>query len=171
MIHPENIPTELKASHRWVRGAKCDSYQPDGTIRTASKPPFNSRTGHHASVTDPATWSSFEETIAAHQRGDELHPDPKKIAEMYDDRYIGLVCGPPWIFGDIDHCIKDGIIDPDVLLWLAELNTYVEISPSGTGLRFILHGEAPYPEGHRKDGIEIYSTKRWVTLTGNEVEL
>lgn len=167
----DSIPEELKSSRRWVRGALCDVRQPDGSVRRSCKPPFNSRTGELASHSDPATWSSYDETISAHEANAPLKPNDSIVA-MHDKRYIGVVCGPPWIFGDIDHCVENGkITDSEIEAWVRELNTYVEISPSGTGLRFILHGEPPYPQGHRKDDVEIYSTKRWVTLTGNEVKL
>jgi hypothetical protein len=166
-LKPENIPAELKTSSRWVRGALCDVKQPDGSVRKLCKPPFNSRTGEHASHSDPHTWSSYDATIEAHNANAPLKPN-SSVVTMHEARYIGVVCGKPWVFGDIDHCVENDIItDPVIAAWVEELNTYTEISPSGSGLRFVLHGEPPYAEGHRKDQIEIYSTKRWVTLTGN----
>jgi hypothetical protein len=166
-LNPASIPAELKTSSRWVRGALCDVKQPDGSVRKLCKPPFNSRTGEHASHSDPHTWSSYDATIEAHNANAPLKPN-NSVVTMHEARYIGVVCGKPWVFGDIDHCIENGVItDPVITAWVEELNTYTEISPSGSGLRFVLHGEPPYTEGHRKDRIEIYSTKRWVTLTGN----
>jgi primase-polymerase (primpol)-like protein len=45
------------------------------------------------------------------------------------------------------------------------LNSYTEFSPSGTGLHVIT--QATIPQGRRKDQLEMYSTGRYFTLTGN----
>ena len=56
--------------------------------------------------------------------------------------------------------------------WIAALNSYTEISPSGRGLRII--GRATFPEagkGERKRGpFEAYSYDRFLTITGNVFE-
>ena len=55
----ENIPSELKERPQWV----CWRYiERDGK---PTKCPFNARTGEMASSTDPSTWSTFDEAIAA----------------------------------------------------------------------------------------------------------
>ena len=50
-------------------------------------------------------------------------------------------------------------------------NTYTEVSPSGTGLRFMGHGEAPDAKGRNTtvNGCkrEFYSEGHWLTITGN----
>ena len=44
------------------------------------------------------------------------------------------------------------------------LDTYTEISPSGTGLHLLAYGELP--EGGRKNGmIEMYDSGRFITIT------
>jgi putative DNA primase/helicase len=81
----------------------------------------------------------------------------------------GLYVEPPYIVIDIDNCrdkqtaaVADWVIDI-----IRELDTYAEASPSGTGIHIWLKGEKP-GDACRK-GIEIYSTKRFMTVTGERI--
>jgi len=40
------------------------------------KVPFDPRTGHRASVSDPSTWAPFEEAARVVERYDGFRPDP-----------------------------------------------------------------------------------------------
>ena len=63
-----------------------------------------------------------------------------------------------------------GEIDPEVMAIVAELDSYTEISPSGTGLRVFTEGEIE--EDGRKDedaGVEVYCAGRYLTLTGHHL--
>ena len=121
------------------------------------KPPYNARTGFPAKHNDPSTWSTFEEALEAHTKQIELHPGPSTV-KVHPIRGIGCVIGLPFFGIDIDDCRnpETGEIEAWALQWLRELNSYTEVSPSGTGVHVWLHGEPPYKEGHRKDGVEIY---------------
>ena len=75
----------------------------------------------------------------------------------------GIVCL------DLDHALEDG----RPVEWAAQLlarlpATYVEVSPSGTGLH--VWGRARVVRGRRiRDGVrsvEIYGTGRYITVTG-----
>lgn len=50
-----------------------------------------------------------------------------------------------------------------------ELDSYTEVSPSGTGLHVLLEGSVP-SGGHRKNGVEMYDGGRFFTMTGRHVE-
>lgn len=72
---------------------------------------------------------------------------------------------------DFDNCITDGKIHPDVEALLVD--TYAEFSPSGRGLRLFYqgnlgNGKAPLNSSF---GMECFSTKGFVTFTGNTLEL
>jgi hypothetical protein len=107
----------------------------------------------------------------------------------YQDAQIALVCfGFSWlgfVFHvvdpysgiDIDGCAKPGVerittLD-DLEAWaqrIVELvNSYTEISPSGKGVKIFVRGkvaaQVTYSMGAHK-GIEIYSSKRYFTVTG-----
>jgi primase-polymerase (primpol)-like protein len=62
-----------------------------------------------------------------------------------------------------------GELTPEAEEFVERLDTFWEPSPSGEGIHLWLHGEAPYsdPSGHKKDGREIYSCKRYYTMTGD----
>lgn len=67
---------------------------------------------------------------------------------------------------DLDNCVQDGKIHPDIEPLLGQ--TYSEFSPSGKGLRLLYKGNL----GNGKDltgdyGVELFSTKGFVTYTGN----
>lgn len=70
---------------------------------------------------------------------------------------------------DFDHCVKDGVIDPEVERLI--LGTYAEISPSGTGVRAFVKGNlGDRSDAHPDDGsfgFETYASSRFVTFTGN----
>jgi putative DNA primase/helicase len=117
--------------------------------------------GHPASATDPKTWSSFDEVMVAYR-------EPTLALNG-----IGYVVTGDGLVGiDFDHCrdpLHGGVIDPDVLQLLLELNTYTEPSPSGTGVRAFCYGILP-SGGRRKGPFELYDRGRYFTLTGRHVD-
>jgi len=166
-LNPTGIPDELKRTHRWVLWQLCDVTE-HGKLRKSCKVPFDAKSGSPASHSDFETWATFEVALAAHESNLKLTP-PANIIAMHETRGIGMVLGPPFFGKDFDKCIVDGVIDPEVEAELEELNTFAEISQSGSGVHVIGHGEPPYPEGHRKDDREIYSCNRFFVMTGNVI--
>jgi putative DNA primase/helicase len=59
---------------------------------------------------------------------------------------------------------NDGTVTPQTRDILNLLSGYVEASPSGSGLHVWIRSEVPI--NRRTNGIEIYSSKRWMTVTG-----
>ena len=49
-----------------------------------------------------------------------------------------------------------------------ELNTYAEVSPSGCGVKLWLRGAVP-GGGRRSGQVELYSNRRFFTLTGQQL--
>lgn len=156
----EDIPRELRAIPRWVawkaevRGGGKPTKVPYRTDLPDTK----------ASATDPDTWGTFEQAEAAYHDGDRTG--------------IGLVLdGTDNLAGvDIDGCrdAATGAIDPRALALLERLGAaYVEISPSGAGLRAFGYSE-PLETGASGtlDGlkVELYSKGRYLTLTGHTIK-
>jgi putative DNA primase/helicase len=166
IFKPENIPTELQRSSRWLLWLLCDVQDGD-KLRKSCKVPFDPKTGNPASHSDPATWGSYDVAISAHNSRLELRP-PKNVVKVHDIRGIGYAFAPPFFGKDYDKCVLDGVIDPDVEEELKRLDTFTEFSQSGTGIHAIGHGEAP-KNGHRKDDREIYGHNRFFVVTGNVV--
>ncbi|MBU1568152.1 MAG: DNA primase [Proteobacteria bacterium] len=73
----------------------------------------------------------------------------------------------PFVGIDFDACrnTETGEIDPGVQDIVNRMNSYTEISPSGTGLHIIAKGVLP-DGGKRKDHIEMYDQGRFFTVTG-----
>lgn len=132
------LPVEMTSRTRFVR------YTSRKVPRTVE--------GLSASSTNPATWS----THAA-------------AAESRVGEGIGFVLGDGIGCIDLDHCIVDG----EVASWAADVvaanpGTYVEVSRSGEGLH--IFGLLPEGPGRLvRDGrsIEVYSTGRYIALTGH----
>lgn len=148
---PEGIPLALKTRPQWV-GWK---YAWDGKKWT--KHPYNPRTGRKASSTDLMTWTPFADVLATYKAGG------------YDGAGFVFCSGDPYCGVDLDKCVdsETGEIEP----WAAEivetLDSYTEFSPSGTGLHIIVKGEIP--SNSKKGRIEMYSTKRFFTMTGHSL--
>jgi putative DNA primase/helicase len=147
-------PVELARRPQWVAWRLV----PREGEPKPTKLPFNARTGRLASTTDPSTWASFEEAGAFCTRE---HCNGVGYVLSKDDPYVGV---------DLDGCRdpKSGRIEPWAKEIRSRLNSYTEISPSGTGLRIFVKGELP-PYGRRKGKIEIYSQARFLTITGDHV--
>lgn len=72
---------------------------------------------------------------------------------------------------DFDNCITDGKIHPKVEALLGE--TYAEFSPSGQGIRAFFKGDLGNGKALRSGdfGMECFSTRGFVTYTGNTLDI
>ncbi|MBV5330332.1 MAG: hypothetical protein JZU65_22330, partial [Chlorobium sp.] len=98
----------------------------------------------------------FTEVIAAYEKGG------------FDGVGFVLTKNDPFTALDLDKCIDaDGNCDDQTEAIIKRLNSYTEISPSGTGTRIFIKGALPQGSRNRKGHIEIYSKDRYVTVTGH----
>ena len=152
-VRPEGIPAELRALPRWVlwrwwwTGSKWTKppYQPDGT---------------NASTTDSATWVAFEYAIAVYLGGGF---DGIGFVLTDDDDLAGV---------DLDHVVdpETGSIEPGALGIVTRIDSFTELSPSGTGLRCVVHAPHAPRVGRKLGRTEMYSTGRYLTFTGHRLE-
>jgi hypothetical protein len=72
---------------------------------------------------------------------------------------------------DFDNCITGGKIHPEVEALLE--NTYAEYSPSGQGIRVFFKGQLGNGKSIRGEdfGMEVFSTRGFVTFTGNTLDI
>jgi putative DNA primase/helicase len=134
-----------------------------------TKPPYIAGPGlTHAKISDPSTWRPFEEA-AAH-------------LDAFDG--LGLVLGadPDGAHdnlggADLDDCRdpRTGVIEPWARDIIERMDSYSEISPSGTGIKVFFFGELPSDAKHRKPmpgggHIELYDRDRYFTVTGAHLE-
>lgn len=153
LTNSESIPQELKDRPQWVVWL----YESREGEKKPTKVPYNARTGRRADSTDPRTWSTFDEALAAYEQDDWAGIG---YVLSTDDPYTGV---------DLDHAIdSNGKVKPWAMYYVDGLDTYTEKSPSGEGLRLFTRASWPYSR-HRKGDIEIYADKRFLTLTGNHL--
>lgn len=147
-----NFPHELAVLKQWV----CWRLEPDSSGRDA-KVPYCPLSGKRASSGTPANWGTLSEAQLA--------------CDKYNYSGVGFMfTTESGIVGvDIDHCLDaDGKPNETASAILSRIpHTYVEISPSGTGLHIFLYGAIP-PGGNKnsKTGVEMYAHHRYFTMTG-----
>lgn len=150
----DNIPYELKELDHWC----CFKIEKVDNGRF-TKRPYNPNTNEMAKSNDESTWVSFE--------------DATSQSLNYDG--IGFFFKAPYVGIDLDKVeneIEEYLEQPDTDNIIGEfinvLETYAEISPSGTGIHLITKGELP-PRGRRRGNVEIYDTGRFFTMTGKHI--
>ena len=132
------FPDELKQIPHWVAWS----------LEDGKKVPKNPHTSGNAMVNVPATWGSFEDAIACGLN-------------------VGFVLteDDPYTCVDLDHCLGERLeVDERGRAVLDLLKGYVELSPSETGLHVWVKSELPI--NRRTPGVEIYSSHRWMSVTG-----
>ena len=149
----EQIPKELLARQQWVAARITPDPDPPGK---SDKRPIDPHTGGPASTTNPDTWGSFDEALAAAER---LPAGTGAVGFVFtaEDPYCGV---------DFDHCYEAGRVTEETLGWVRQLDSYTEKSISGEGLHVICKGKLP-PGGRRKGQVEMYDRSRFFVMTGN----
>lgn len=151
----DRVPQSLRAVPQWVVWRYVER---DGK---RTKVPVDAKSGATASSTDPSTWASFDDALAATTR----LPSIEGVGFVFTER-------DPFCGIDLDECIVGGKVVSGAREIIDAFATYTEISPSGNGVKLI--AEARKPEGARcrstrVEGfkqIEVYDTGRFFTVTG-----
>jgi len=156
---------ELTSQPRWV----VWRLEPNPKKPKPDKIPYTPGTRRKAKADDPSTWGTFADALAAYQSAPDVWAG------------IGFELGGSGITGvDLDHCIDPttGGMHPAALKVVSTLDTYAEISQSGTGIHSL--AKAQLPPGGRRTGkgipwgagageLEVYDTGRFFALTGNHL--
>ncbi len=125
------------------------------------KPPFDPATFAPANPTDSTTWGTLETALTALATG------------MYQG--IGFMLSRcPFTGIDLDHCIREGSMQPWAQEIINALDTYTEYSPSWNkatgagGVHLLVEGK---PKGSKKAGnVEVYGEKHYLTITTNHLQ-
>jgi putative DNA primase/helicase len=148
LVKVEGVPEELRVRPQWVVW-KAVGDKPD-------KVPYSARSGRRASSTDLLTWSTFQEALEAYENGE------------YDGLGFVFSSADPYTGIDLDNCVDE---NGEIAGWALEIvryfDSYTERSATGTGLHVIVRGDLP---NRRKGDVEVYSLKRFFTVTGHVVE-
>lgn len=152
----ELIPNELKKLRNWVCWRAEPDPRPDAPAKI-KKIPINPKTGGQAMSNSPDTWSDFDTAVMA--------------SENFAG--IGFMFSGSGYFGvDLDKIgaeLKDFFSGRDDNIageFVNTLQSYTELSQSGTGIHIICKGSLP--EGKRRKGtVEMYDSGRFFVMTGN----
>jgi len=154
-----NLPQELREKGKF----NCWRYIQKPNKEKPDKVPFNPKTGGQGQSGNPGTFTDFQTALA--------------VVGNYDGLGIG-------VFGklaitDIDDCVEtDGTISEIAQDIIASIDSYSEISPSGTGVRIIAkvsdfdYDTLTYYINNQALGLEIYlagATNKFLTVTGNVI--
>jgi len=123
-----------------------------------TKIPYSPITGQRASSRTPETWTGYEEAVRACK--EEGYGGIGFVFTSEDD-----LCGV-----DLDGCLDPvtGEIEPWAWTIIEKLDSYTEISPSGTGVHILVRGELPAGR-NRKGRFEAYDRGRYFTVTGKHL--
>ncbi|WP_254533436.1 hypothetical protein [Natrinema gelatinilyticum] len=147
------LPSGLQERDQWV----CWREEPrDGK---PTKIPVAPNSGKFASSTDSDTWASFETAL---DYAETVNADGIGFVFTDDDPIVGV---------DLDDCRdpESGDVDKTTLDIIERLDSYTEISPSGTGYHVLIKGDLPDGR-NRRGSIELYDTARFFTVTGDHLE-
>ncbi len=109
-----------------------------------------------ASVKIPKSWGTLDESLTALETGN------------YSG--LGFMITPPLVMIDLDNSVDkvtQTITDPQAAEIVQSLNSYTELSPSGSGLHILSYGQLPGKGIHT--AIEMYGQDRFTTITTNHL--
>ncbi len=135
------IPAALTRLPRWI-------------VWDGSKVPFDAQTATPASSVDSDTWTTFDRAC-----GRYVSDDFAGVGFMLGNGFVGV---------DLDDCVHDGEVDPWAQAVIDSLDSYTELSPSGTGVHVLIRGKKPGTRS-RTGNVEIYDHARYFCMTGRRV--
>ncbi len=135
------LPSEITGLHQWVCADK-------------NKKPINPRNGKLASPTDKRTWGTYEQAVSFRDNSRGFLPHIGFVL-CKEDPYCIIDLDTP---EDAEQEKRHGKI-------IQAFDSYIEVSQSGKGVHIITKAETP--KGFRKDNVEVYSSERYMIMTGN----
>ena len=153
----QNIPLELRTVARWVMWRYVEVGEDQN--RRWSKMPLQV-SGKSASSTNPTTWTDF------------LTAEGAYLTNTFDG--VGFVFdGSDGLFGvDLDDCFDDAtnkFISLEHEQIAGKIEGYMEISPSGTGVKIFTKSQEPESHVDHEKGFEAYGKGRYFTVTGHKI--
>lgn len=149
-----NIPLELRKVPRWVMWSFVEVG--DGDNKRWAKMPLQV-TGRSASSTNPATWTDFMSAEQAYQTNKF---DGVGFVFSEDDNLVGV---------DLDDCYNHhtgSFINAAMQQIADKVEGYMEVSPSGTGVKIFTRSNPFASHADHSIGFEAYAKARFFTVTG-----
>jgi len=153
-LDTDSIPTQLTDLEQWICWREDER---DGKPTKVPIKPYPTSGTAFASATDPGTWRAFETAVAYH-RESSTRTDGVGFVFDPEERIVGV---------DLDHCRDANTekLEPWAAAIVDRLDSYTEVSPSGTGIHVLVEGELP-PGRNRRGDVEMYDRDRFFTVTG-----
>ncbi|SIS15931.1 phage NrS-1 polymerase family protein [Natronorubrum thiooxidans] len=153
MIDKSILPTEMCVREQWI----C--WREENRNGDLTKIPVNPKTGDFASSTDDRTWATLEIAL---EYVSSARADGIGFVFTSTDPIVGI---------DLDKCRdpETGRPDPEAKEIVQQLESYTEVSPSGTGYHVLIHGDLPDGR-NRRGGVEMYDQSRFFTVTADHVD-
>ena len=109
----------------------------------------------------PNTWGTFAKAESKFNAN----------KSFYNGLGVGISLEHGLIFIDLDHCKNEDGTFSEIAEEALSLfsNQYIELSQSGSGIHILTKGKIPKSFKNSKNGVEIYSEKRFCSLTGNRL--
>lgn len=158
-LRPENIPSALRV-------LPCVLWRAEPTVKgKPAKVPYQiAEPSRRASSTDSGSWGSFNDAVEAYSALVGLDGGPRHApvagigVVLLQERETSCI--------DLDRVIDgQGQLDPRAQAMIDRASSWTEISPSGAGVHIFVAGALP--SAVVGDQIEIYSTARFIALTGH----
>lgn len=156
-----NIPAEMQDLKQWVLWKYTWKSDPNTGRAEWAKLPMQIN-GTAAKSNDPSTWSTFKDALSVWS----------SARSSFDG--LGFMFTPEsGIVGiDVDNCVE---ADTDGELRISKvgarvielLDSYTELSPSGSGIHVIVKAKFADALKDSKTGIEVYNKGRYFTVTGS----
>ncbi len=130
----------------------------NGSIRKVPVPIESTR---WCNFTKQSNWSSFND---AYEYWSE--------SEIIDGVGFCLTFDDDIAFIDLDNCysIESDEIEDWASSVLSKINSYSEVSPSGTGIHIVAKGHLLQHGESTEQEIEIYDARKFMTFTGHHLE-
>lgn len=142
------IPQELRDCPYW-----CLWKYEDIGSRKPTKVPYSAKTNRPLDVNKVQDFASFEETSNIYSLGGY-----SGLGFVFHENHS-------YSFIDLDDTEGDDAAFQRQLRIFKSFDSYSELSPSGKGLHIIVKGKVP--AGRRRSYVEMYSSMRYATMTGN----
>lgn len=150
----DSIPYELKELDQWC----CFKIEEVENGRK-TKRPYNPLNNNMAKSNDKTTWVSFDDAVSNLNGYDG-------IGFFFVEPYVGIDLDK--VGNEIEEYLNNPDTDNIISEFINVLETYAEVSPSGTGIHLITKGELP-KKGRRRGNVEIYDKGRFFTMTGKQI--
>jgi hypothetical protein len=157
-ITEDTIPDTIREIEQWICWREKDR---DGKTTKIPTKPYRTSGSPNAKTDDSSHWRDFDTALNYHRSG-RITTSGVGFVFSTETEIVGV---------DLDSCrnLETGEFDDWAQDVIDRLDSFTEVSPSGTGAHILLKGKLPDGRNRRGD-IEMYDEGRFFTVTGEHVD-